>query len=157
LKNLRGVEVYFPVRDVGVDLLVVKGSKHVGIQVKESRYYTNYRWKSGHIGHSWHKVRWDKLVKDKERVSFYVFITYLPSVKGHRIGFFENRFLVVPTAELERRLEVKKIRGRNMYCFCFHFEGEHVYDEDTTVDISDERADYSRFLDAWHLIAQALE
>lgn len=32
-------EVYFPVRDVGLDLLIVKGDKHVGIQVKESRYY----------------------------------------------------------------------------------------------------------------------
>jgi len=28
LKNVKGCEVYFPVRDVGIDLLVVKGKKH---------------------------------------------------------------------------------------------------------------------------------
>jgi len=32
-------KVFFPLRDVGVDLLVVKGDKHIGLQVKESRYY----------------------------------------------------------------------------------------------------------------------
>lgn len=36
-------EVFFPLRDVGVDLLVVKGGKHVRLQVKESRYYRSIK------------------------------------------------------------------------------------------------------------------
>ena len=50
LNKIKDVEVFFPLRDVGVDLLVVKGKRHVGIQVKESRYYFSKTWKSGHIG-----------------------------------------------------------------------------------------------------------
>jgi hypothetical protein len=56
-------EVYFPVHDVGLDLLVVKGDKHAGIQVKESRYYMGHRWRSGHVGHSWHQIKRAKFVK----------------------------------------------------------------------------------------------
>jgi hypothetical protein len=52
LHELDDVDVYFPVHDVGVDLLVVRGKKHGGIQVKESRYYKSHAWKSGHVGHS---------------------------------------------------------------------------------------------------------
>ena len=36
IKRLK-CDVYFPIRDVGIDLLAVKGAKHIGIQVKESR------------------------------------------------------------------------------------------------------------------------
>jgi hypothetical protein len=36
----KDVQVYFPLHDIGTDLLVVKGKKHVSIQVKESRYFT---------------------------------------------------------------------------------------------------------------------
>jgi hypothetical protein len=32
LKNIKGCEVYFPFKDVGIDLLVVKGKKPVSIQ-----------------------------------------------------------------------------------------------------------------------------
>ena len=35
MKRLK-YEVFFPLRDIGIDLLVVKSNKHVGIQVKES-------------------------------------------------------------------------------------------------------------------------
>lgn len=38
--RLRGCQVFFPLHDVGVDLLVVKGEKHLSLQVKESRYYS---------------------------------------------------------------------------------------------------------------------
>lgn len=52
-----GCDVFFPLKDVGIDLVVVKDREHVGVQVKESRYYHSRTWKSGHIGHSWHDSR----------------------------------------------------------------------------------------------------
>ena len=68
-------EVFFPMHDIGGDLLVVKGEKHVGIQVKESRYYVGRKWRSGHVGHSWHQIRKKKLLRSE--VDFYIFLTYL--------------------------------------------------------------------------------
>jgi len=41
LNSLKDVKVFFPVPNVGVDLLVVKGQKHVSIEAKESSYYRN--------------------------------------------------------------------------------------------------------------------
>ena len=78
-------DVYFPMRDVGVDLLVIKNDKHVGIQVKESRYYIGRTWKSGHVGHSWHQVKKAKFLKNRGIVDFYIFLTYLPIVREHKI------------------------------------------------------------------------
>ena len=42
--KIPGCAVYFPVRDVGLDLLLIIGDHHYGIQVKESRYYEGKDW-----------------------------------------------------------------------------------------------------------------
>ena len=156
MKRLK-YEVFFPLRDIGIDLLVVKGNKHVGIQVKESRYYFSRKWRSGHIGHSWHQIKEKKFLRDKGHVDFYVFLTYLPVLGEHKISHFENKFLVVPYKEIERRIAVKDPGKREVYSFCFHFEGNKVWDERVTVSLENELTDYSEFLDAWHLIDKKLK
>lgn len=93
LKNIKDCEVYFPVKDVGIDLLVVKDKKPVSIQVKESRYYQRK--------HSWHMISSNKFVRDEERVDFYVFLTYLPKYGKHKMSKFENQFIIVPTPNLK--------------------------------------------------------
>ena len=143
LERLKGCEVYFPIHDVGVDLLVVKGDKHVGIQVKESRYYI------GRTGHSWHQIKKEKFLKRK--ADFYVFLTYQPVVGEHKISHFENKFLIVPSVELEKRMTVKNSGLRQVYSFYFHFENDKVWDERVTVS-RNELTEYSRFLNAWHLV-----
>lgn len=143
-------EVFFPLRDVGVDLLVVKGDKHVRLQVKESRYYRSTRWKSGHIGHSWHQIREEKLLKDD--VDFYVFLTYKEDFSKHKVQGFQNRFLIVPKEELKSRIGVKDAGKKKVYSFCFHFENEKVWDE----RVKNEPTDYSKFLGAWKLVEDAL-
>jgi hypothetical protein len=149
LERLKDCEVYFPAHDVGVDLLVVKGEKHVGIQVKESRYYVNRRWRRGHVGYSWHSIKKAKFLKRK--ADFYIFLTYLPVVGEHKISRFENKFLIVPSAELERRMTVKDSGKNQIYSFCFHFEDGKVWDERVTVP-HNELTTYDEFVDAWHLI-----
>ena len=153
LERLR-CEVFFPVHDVGVDLLAVKGAKHVGIQVKESRYFFRKR-RSGHVlGHSWHQVKRAKFLKGK--VDFYVFLTYVPVVGEHKISHFDNKFLIVPSSELEKRMAVKDAGKRQIYGFYFRFEGEKVWDERVAVTLQNPLTDYSEFLDAWELIGKAL-
>jgi len=41
LEKLKGAEVYFTVHDVGVDLLVVRGQRHVGIQARMHSHQRN--------------------------------------------------------------------------------------------------------------------
>lgn len=161
LERLKGCEVYFPIHDVGVDLLVVKSDKHVGIQVKESRYYARRIWKSGHVGHSWHQIKKEKFLKRK--ADFYVFLTYLPVVGEHKISRFENKFLIVPSAELEKRMTVKGAGKKETYSFCFHFgygiEDGKAWDERVKGGVStleNPLADYSEFLDAWRLVEKTL-
>ena len=149
-------EVFFPLKDIGVDLLVVRGQKHIGIQVKESRYYSSRIWKSGHKGHSWHQVRKRRFLRDKGKVDFYVFLTYLPLYGEYRVSSFQQKFLVVPTLGLEKRFEIKDPGKRQTYSFCFHFEGRKVWDERITVEVDNILANYSDYLEAWHLIENHL-
>ena len=157
LDKIKEAEVFFPVHDVGVDLLVVRGRKHVGIQVKESRYYKSRTWKSGHVGHSWHQVKKIKFERSKDKVNFYVFLTYLPIQSEHKVSSFGYKFLIVPSSELEKRTTVKDAGKRSIYSFCFHFQDKNVWDERVTATLENPLTDYSRFLNAWDLVSRALE
>jgi len=101
--------VCFPLHDLGVDLLVVRGSRHVGVWVEQSRYYVDREWK-GSIGHSWHHLSRKSSLREKKTVDFYVFLIYLPRYGQHRLRTFETKFVVVPTDELEKRIE-RKLAG----------------------------------------------
>lgn len=149
--------VFFPLKDIGIDLLVVKGQKHVGVQVKESRYYYSRTSKSGHKGHSWHQVHKRKFFRDRDKVDFYIFLTYLPMYGEHKVSSFQQKSLVVPTLDLEKRLEIKDPGKRGIYRFYFRFEDGKVLDERVTVELDNKLTDYSEYLDAWHLIKQSLE
>jgi hypothetical protein len=49
-------------------------------------------------------------------------------------------------------MDIKSIGEKKIYNFCFHFEESKVWDERVTVPtLSNSLADYSDFLDAWHL------
>lgn len=157
LDKLKDVEVFFPVHDVGVDLLVVRGKKHVGIQVKESRYYVGRAWKSGHVGHSWQQLKRIKFDRSKGKVDFYVFLTYLPIQTEHKVSSFGYKFLIVPSSELEKRMTVKDAGKRSVYSFYFHFQDKNVWDERVTGTLDDPLTDYRQFLNAWDLVDEALE
>ena len=157
LDELKDVEVFFPVHDVGIDLLVVKGRKHVGVQVKESRYYIGRTWRSGHVGHSWQQLKRMKFERGKGRVDFYVFLTYLPIQAEHKISSFGYKFLIVPSSELEKRMAVKDAGKSSIYSFCFHFQDKNVWDERVTTTLDNPLTDYTQFLNAWDLIGKALE
>jgi len=143
LKNIKGCEVYFPFKDIGIDLLVIKDKKPVSIQVKESRYYTKRK------HHSWHSV-YRKKLSGKETVDFYVFLTYLPKYGEHKMSKFENKFIIVPTPKLEKLINRKKVDKSGRYSFYFNFEGKKV------VENRDDETDYSEYLDRWDLIDNAL-
>jgi len=143
-------EVYFPVHDTGIDLLVVRGDKKVGLQVKESRYFVG-REKKGEIGNSWHHVDARKFQRDRNRVNFYVFLTYLPRLGVHRISSFDQKFVIVPTNVLEKNLKSKKSGKKGVYSFYFNFRDKHVTER------RDKITDYAKYTDNWKLIDKTLK
>jgi hypothetical protein len=143
-----GIEIYFPLRDIGADLLAVKGKNHVFIQVKESRYFKHRKIKDT-IGHSFHQV--DKSKLDKNNVDFYVFLTYLPQDGENKLESFKKQFLIVPTKNLRGLAGHKKSGKKGVYSFYFHFDGKKVFDK------RDGLTDYSEFLESWNLIRDALD
>lgn len=152
LKELKGCDVYFPLHDVGVDLLIVSQLRHLGIQVKESRYFLlppSRKMKD----HSWHQIRKETL--GNNRCDFYVFLTYLPVHGEHKLKSFEHKFLVVSRQELERRCKVKNPGKQGKYSFYFNFENEKVTDLRDNIK-EEELKDYTKFLDAWNLMLEVL-
>lgn len=145
---VKDVEIYFPLHDIGTDLLVVNGCNHVSIQVKESRYFT-HRMLRGSIGHSWHQIHKKKL--EKEKVDFYIFLTYLPKNGEHKIASFENKFIIVPTADLKKLTNDKNAVEKGIYSLYFHFDGNSVFDK------RDGCTDYSKYLENWGLIQARLK
>lgn len=129
------LQVFFPLKDVGADLLLVdpKRDRPIYIQVKESRFYPKQ-------GCSWHQL---KAGKEKE-ADVFVFVTYIPSARGARMAF-EKDYMIIPRERLAQ-LCAQKARMRDRYSFYFAPENGKVF------EVRDQRIDVSEFHEAWHLI-----
>ena len=144
-------QIFFPLHDTGTDLLITKGKKHIGIQVKELRSYKN---RNRISENSFHQISKNKF-KSLETVDFfYVFVTYIPK-DGERK--FEKKFLIVPSTELAERVKAKD-QGEK-YFFYFDFDQKNVVTDirkSKKPTKEKELTNYSKFLNAWHLIENAL-
>ena len=148
-KKIPDVEIYFPLHDVGIDLLVVRGKHHVSIQVKESRYY-KIRDLKGSKGHSWHQVARKKFLRGLNKIDFYVFLTYIPKIREHKLSSFDKKFLVVPTSKLANLIRDKPFGKKEIYSFYFNFG------DDKIIEKRNELTDYSEYLDRWEFIEEKL-
>jgi hypothetical protein len=133
-KRRPDLQVFFPLKDVGADLLLVdpKKDRRIYIQVKESRFYS---------GSSWHQL---KAGKEKEDADVFVFVTYVPTAQGARLAF-QKDYMVIPRERLIQLCANKKLM-RDRYSFYFAPDKGKVYEE------RDNRIDVTEFHNAWHLI-----
>ncbi len=156
LKEISPCEVYFPVRDIGVDLLVVRGDRHFGIQVKESRLYIGKESKLQGRSHSWHQVSKNNIeVGGKRRLAdFFVFLTYIPNTGKKKIVGFDQRYIVIPSRELQIKCESKKQYKKGTYIFYFEFDRVDLGPVWESRDKPQQ--EYGRYLDKWCLISSAL-
>ncbi len=149
-------QVYFPLRDVGIDLLVVRGERHCGLQVKASRYYRGVSRSGKAWGNSWHQVRQNNLIPEpssqKLSPDFYIFLTFYDR-RDEKKGTprFEERYLIVPTADLRGRLKGEH-PGNGVHSFNFEFLGERVVDTRKKP-----YGDFTEFWNNWKSIATYLE
>lgn len=135
LQCRKDIELYFPLKDKGVDLMAIKkgSATPVRIQVKESRTY-------GEKEHSWHQVRQTKLGD----ADVFVFVSYVPRIRGQK-NVFNREFIVIPQADLRRLCEKKK-PSQGAFSFYFLKDGAKL------IEIRDSYLDVSKYLAAWHLI-----
>jgi hypothetical protein len=134
LEKRRDLELYYPLKDTGVDLLAVRrdGGKPVRIQVKESRVYE---------GKSWHQVRKDKIGD----ADVFVFVSYIEGRRGRSAGFGKD-FVVIPQSALRKMCSRKKC-SQGKYSFYCQVQGDG-----RLCDVRDGCADLSPHHNAWQLI-----
>jgi len=154
--RLKNVEVYFPLHHDGADFLVVKGKKHVKIKVNENYYERGRTWPSGHVGHSSHRLEISEKDGNGRKVDFYVFLTFVPLKTTRNASPYGYRFLVVPSRDLKDRTAIKD-HEKSGFNFCFHFQKKNVWDEKVKTTLNNSLTDYTKFLNAWQLLADALD
>jgi len=151
------IELYFPIKDIGIDLLALtKDSRNsLSFQIKESRYYEKEN-------SAWHQETGKNFVKNKDKVDFYVFVIYLP---GYLAGTkkkskFVIHFVIVPTEELLKRVKLKKANKNGTYDFYFRFEDNsqlrEVRESKSICENNPWAFDYTEYLNAWNLIDKKL-
>ena len=156
------LDLYFPLKDTGIDLLAVSKSsaRVIAFQIKESRYYEEKN-------HStWHQEDKKRLDKNKDKTDFYVFVIYLPGhlAKPKKKNKFEIHFVIIPIQDLLEKIKFKKPNKRNKYNFYFSFQDNNKlieirerkeYREDI-IKKYPEAFNYSKYLNAWNFIEKKL-
>lgn len=150
-------QVAFPVKDVGIDLFVVRGDRKevVSIQVKESRDYKSGN-KEARPYHSWHQInKKDFEKKPATRIpDFYVFVYYKEVSVGKRIGFKEI-YIIVPFSDISLNIKNKMSTMKSKkYNFYFYYDAQNQKVEEYRSVPS--IVDYTKYNNGWDLIKSAL-
>jgi hypothetical protein len=80
-----------------------------------------------------------------------VFVTQWPTFEKSKSACYQNKFVVVPTKDLEKLIKNKPTGQNGVYRFYFYFEGQKA------IEIRDQITDYSDYFNRWDLIKNALE
>ena len=157
------LDLYFPLKDIGVDLIAVKKGAHKGMvsfQVKESRYYEK---KAEKKSSTWHQETKKKINRSRGRVDFWVFLIYLPGYLAgtNKKNKFEKYFIIIPTGELLEKVKFKTPDKNGKYHFYFRIEADNkevtdVRENEKTQENNRGAFDYSKYLNAWQFIERKI-
>ena len=124
-------EIFFPVKDEAVDLIVTKNladgdRKVITIQVKASRMFEKGLEKG--LPRFWIKLDPKKLEKFSKKVDFYIFVFYKTIYETDSIPHFEREYAVIPTKDLIEKSKNKKgwVQGWLNYYFFLYPNGEMI-------------------------------
>lgn len=157
-KLKRQFDVWLPVRDTGVDLLVTPRGKPshrkqpVRIQVKFSRGFGDRLKHPEFLARGWYTLQPAKIRKSE--ADFWVFV--ILALRQEPI------FVVVPLRELRRRIPKLSPRIWHLYLTvyenkrCFNTRGmkRHELTCALTDGVADPRCDYANYLENWKLLEQ---
>ncbi len=124
-------EVFFPVKDEAVDLIISKnlldGKRNViTIQVKASRMFE--KGIEPGLPRFWIKLDPKKLERFAKKVDFYIMVFYKTIYEIESTPHFEREYIVIPTKELIIKSKHKKgwARGWLNYYFALYPNGEII-------------------------------
>ena len=150
----RKYDVWVPTKDMGVDLLVTRAKRGRGfakLQVKFSRGFGIREEFARHVvATSWFTLNPTKIRSSPADLWVFVILTLR----------HERHFVILPTHELRRRIPRSCGDMWNLYLWVF--DGGACYDtrslgrdarlESVHQGVSDERRDYSDWLENWELL-----
>ena len=146
----KGFAVFTPIKDRGVDCIVVDKDfrgRPQRIQIKGSRTYGD--------GGAWVQFTKARLEASTKITDFFVFVWTKQSNKGRLLP----QFLVVPTNELDKRLRSYAKLSAGKYNFEPYPDGASVFDTRGWSERkqgwppSDPTRDYTEYLNAWEQIS----
>ena len=150
-KEFPDCQIYFPLHDRGIDLLLVRGTKHCSVQVKESRLYPGPKGE-----HSWHQISETNVCPKPENrkiiPDFFVFLTYVREENDTKLSSFGERYIITPIADLKRLLN-RKITSKGKYSkYSFYF----TFAKNDVREIREREVSYTAYLENWDPLYQAL-
>ena len=166
--QLPGWEIFFPVKDIGVDLLAVREAgtsrgRMLTIQVKESKAYERRDRDVTPVDSvtGWFVLNPPKTRRSIPRVNFYVFVCSHYKFAGTR-KLLTVSYVIVPTQELIRRLNYYKPHSEQRWDLylvvepnrrCLDWRGIGRKNKDT--ETARPERDYSEFLNIWNQMDSA--
>jgi hypothetical protein len=124
----KNYEVFFPIKDEAVDLIVTKNlaygeRKVITVQVKASRMFEKGVEKG--LPRFWIKLDPKKMEGYSKKIDFYVFVFYKTIYETEKVPHFEREYIVIPTIDLIQKSKNKKgwQRGWLNYYFLLYPDG----------------------------------
>jgi hypothetical protein len=158
-KRINGAHVFFPVKDIGVDLVIVRnpssGSRElVTVQVKTSKWFEHHD--GGAIS-----ITREKMGRYADLVDFLVILIHRMKQTEDKPEFVKE-YLIVPFREFLTRSQRYK-KGKLFYYY-FSFENDRVIDtrgisrRNRPEEINNPDRDYSAFLGqrGWDLLNRTI-
>ncbi len=160
----RKYSVWIPGKDEGIDLLVTRKPERpgdamgvpVGLQIKYSRGYDNAKQYGEHVL----ATSWFVLNPDKIRLSTADYWVFVLINRRH-----DKHFVVVPTAELRRRIP-KRIKGKwTLYLWvfahggCYEVRGLKNDAKTALLDAppEDDKLDFTQWLNNWDGVCEGID
>lgn len=155
-------EIYFPIKDEAVDLIVTKNlvdgkRKVITIQVKASRMFERGVEKG--LPRFWIKLDPKKLEKYFKKVDFYIFVFYKTIYETDSVPHFEREYAVISTKDLIEKSKNKKgwERGWLNYYFllypdCSILDLRDVSRKNLETEKKKSWRIYTKYRNAFHLL-----
>ena len=128
----RGIDVFLPFVDCGIDLVAIVENRFVQLQVKQSKLYE----RNGKFTHYWQQIIKDTFHKNKGSDVYYIFVLKRET---------EVNFLIVPSTWIEENAERFSATKKKWF---FYFEIEDGRVRETRKS----KLDMTPFLNNWDLL-----
>ncbi len=162
-RRLPGARVWLPSKDTGIDLLVTnaRNTRSISLQVKYSRDYSPFQ--PRFLACGWWTFDWAKLRASPANLWVLVLLPFRP---GEAVDRAAIQYVIIPPKELAGRLGRIHDRTKPVQSYlwvtqqkrCWDTRGVRSKAKEEMADnrYVDRRREFTRYLNAWELLARRL-